>query len=95
MLRLRSDDDDEMVRGFLSKDLRSELVCFLFDVVLDDLAMMIDVVSELIIFVVLINYERLKKCNEASERYVEKDAQLHFTRLYGNLTWELVQNYFR
>ncbi len=46
-------------------------------------------------FVLLSNYEGLKRCNEAFERYVEKYAQLHFTREHVNLTRELVQNYFR
>ena len=51
--------------------------------------------SELIMFVLLGNYEGLKRCDEAFERYVEKYAQLHSTREHVNLTRELVQNYFR
>jgi len=81
LLRLRSDDDDDTIRGFLLEDFCSELVCFLFDVV-DDLGMMIDVVCKLIVFVIWSNYERLKKCNEACARYVEKYAPLHFTRYW-------------
>ncbi len=75
LLHFRSNVVEEIAHGFLSDDRCSNLGCFMLDFVVDGLVMMIDDMNVMMIFVVLIFYEKMKilnpfKCIQIDTTYI-------------------------